>query len=475
MVVGEFVEKRELIIIGGGPAGYHAAIRSAKLGIQVTLIEQAHLGGTCLNKGCIPSKVFSYTANKLASVEKLSTFGISVGDPFFHIDQLTSYKDKTIQQLRTGVEDLCQANAVEVIQGKANFINETRIGVESDHQFTIFEFEKAIIATGSSPVLPDSLKDYSCILTEEDIYMLEKIPEELVIYGNNYLALEAAFSFRTLGAGVTMVLNGSDDFYFDSSINRELKRILKRERIQVYRGYHLEQLTSKGKHISLEFHKNDQQTFLSATHFYIQTKHAPRIEGLGIERLAMDCTEDGFIRIDKKMRTNIPSIFAIGDVTGGKVSAVKAMKQGKVVAEIIAGLASEVDLTMVPTVVHSIPPIAAVGLTEEEAKQLGYQIKTSLFRYSGNGYAMIANEKSGIAKVIKDAKTDLLLGVHTIGASAIELISTGITALELASRDEDLKFPLYPHPSFNEILLEAVEGLTESAIHIKPKPVVHHK
>ena len=247
MVVGEFVEKRELIIIGGGPAGYHAAIRAAKLGIQVTLIEQAHLGGTCLNKGCIPSKVFSYTANKLASVEKLSTFGISVGDPFFHIDQLTSYKDKTIQQLRTGVEDLCQANDVEVIQGKANFINETRIGVESDHQFTIFEFEKAIIATGSSPVLPDSLTDYSCILTEEDIYMLAKVPEELVIYGNNYLALEAAFSFRTLGAGVTMVLNGSDDFYFDSSINRELKRILKRERIQVYRGYHLEQLTSKGQ------------------------------------------------------------------------------------------------------------------------------------------------------------------------------------------------------------------------------------
>ncbi|MYL43471.1 dihydrolipoyl dehydrogenase [Virgibacillus salexigens] len=469
MVVGEFAEQRELIIIGGGPGGYHAAIRAARLGLQVTMIEQEHLGGVCLNKGCVPSKVFANAAKHLDEVKHLSSFGISAENLSFQIHQLVSYKEQTMQQLRAGVEKLCKTNQIEVIHGRANFINEHRIGVEMEHRFELFEFKQAIISTGRSPILPNSLMGNPRIMTEQTIFNLNEVPEELVVYGADYIALEAAFSYRKMGSKVSIVLNNRADFPFDHAINRELKRILKKEKIHVYREYQLKQVTPRGDRILLQLTKHDNQLTLAGTHLYVETNHQPNIDSLGIDQVGIQLSEAGFIAINQEMKTTIPSVFAIGDVTDGVASAVKAMKQGKVAAEIAAGLSSEVDLTMIPTVVHSIPPIAVVGLTEQAAEQQGYHVKTSQFGYVANSYATISNQTDGIAKVIKDADSDLLLGFHTIGAGAIELISTGVTALELVGRDEDLSFPLYPHPSFNETILEAIEGLTDKAIHIKPK------
>ncbi|MCC2249582.1 MAG: dihydrolipoyl dehydrogenase family protein [Bacillota bacterium] len=468
MVVGEFAEHRELIIIGGGPGGYNAAIRAAQLGIQVTVIEQDQLGGTCLNRGCIPSKVFSHAAQQVASVADFQSFGICVGTPAVDFAQLISYKDQIIQRLRSGVENLCQANKVEIIRGRANFINDNRIGVELGHRFELFDFNQAIIATGSTAVMPSTIGENDRILVGHTVYELNEVPEELIVYGSDAYALEVACSFHKLGSAVSMVLDNKD-FSFDHTINRELRRVLKKDKIKVYRGYQLEKVSSDSNYVQVGLLKNNQKEIsLSGTHLYMATALQPATTSLELNRLGVKCSDHGFIQVDKQLRTSVPSIFAIGDVTGGTFSATKAMKQGKVAAEIIAGKPSEVDLTMMPTIVRSVPPIATVGLTEEEAKEQGFQVKTSQFSYSGNSYAMISNQKSGVAKVIKDNNSDLLLGVHTIGANAIELIGSGITALEMAGRDEDLRFPLYPHPSYNEILLEAMEGLSDSAIHMKP-------
>lgn len=468
MVVGEMVEQRDLIIIGGGPGGYQAAIRAAQLGLNVTLIEKDQLGGVCLNRGCIPSKVFAQVAKKYSETKQLKTFGISTGEATFSITKLADYQDQVINNLQKGVQSLCQANKIEVISGAANFIAKNRIGVEQGHQFDLYEFTHAIIATGSKVVLPEKIAaDHKRIFHSQNIYHIEEVPEHLIVYGNDYIALEVAFSFKKLGAKVTMLLNGPD-FPFDQSINRELRRVMKRERIKLIRQAELGEVKATDESVEMTIMVGDEQSKLNGSHLFLSGYEQPNIASLGLDRIGVETDLNGMIKTDKTMKTSIDHIFAVGDVTTGPALAVKAIKQGKVAAEIIAGLNNEVDLTFIPTVVHSSPPIATVGLTEEAAKEAGYDVITSQFSLSGNGFAMITNEKAGIVKVIKEAETDVLLGFHMIGDRAIELISTGITSLEMAAKEEDLKFPLYPHPSYNETILEAIENLSGKAIHMAP-------
>ncbi|MFZ3578423.1 dihydrolipoyl dehydrogenase family protein [Virgibacillus sp. DJP39] len=471
MVVGEFSEKRDVIIIGGGPGGYNAAIRASQLGRSVTLIEKDLLGGVCLNQGCIPSKVFTHAAKQLASLPAMNSMGIMTGgEPTVDFEELMTYKDKTISQLRSGVESLCKANKIELIKGEANFTAVNKIGVANGHQFDVYEFEYVIIATGSSSIIPDGISPFhERILYPETIYQLTEIPTSLVVYGSDYISLEVAFSFNKLGSDVSIVLDDCDDFPLDGSINRELKRILKKEKIKVYRGYKLESVKPTTYELTVNLNNDEESKSIEVSHVYISTKSQANISDLGAERIGIKVTNDGFIETDETMETSLKTIFAVGDVTGGSTSAVKAIKQGKVAAETIGGMKSETDFTFIPTVVHSTPPIATVGLTENEAKEAGYSIKVSQTALSGNSYAMISGEKSGIVSVIKDSETDLLLGIHIIGAGAVELISTGVTALEMVAREEDLRFPSYPHPSMNEGFVEAIDGLSDMAIHTPPK------
>lgn len=469
MVVGEFAEKREVVIIGGGPGGYNAAIRAAQLGKAVTLIENASLGGVCLNQGCVPSKVFTHAAKQLASIPAMNIMGVVTAEPSIDFAALVSYKDKIVRQLRSGVESLCKANKIEVIEGEANFTGKNKIGVANGHQFDVYEFEQAIIATGSTSIMPEGLQPNERILLPETVYQRTEIPESLIVYGSDYISLEVAFSFKKLGSKVTIVLDEHDDFPFYTSINRELKRILKKEKIKVHRGYKLDQVKATDKEITTNLLKDGETKKITASHIYITTKRQANIQELGAERIGIKLTNDGFIQTDHTMKTSMANIFAVGDVTEGTASAVKAIKQGKVAAETIGGMKSEVDLIYIPTVVHSIPPIATVGLTEKEAEEQGYSVKTSQTSLSGNSYAMISGEKAGIVSVIKDKETNLLLGIHMIGAGAIELISTGVTALEMVAREEDLRFPSYPHPSMNEGFVEAMDGLADLAIHTPPR------
>ncbi|WP_430790780.1 dihydrolipoyl dehydrogenase family protein [Virgibacillus flavescens] len=470
MVVGEFAEKRDVMIIGGGPGGYNAAIRAAQLGKTVTLIEKAKLGGVCLNQGCVPSKVFTHAAKQLASVPAMNTMGIVTAEPTVDLEALIAYKEKTVNQLRGGVESLCKANKIEIIEGEANFTGENKIGVANGHQFDVYEFDYAIIATGSSSIVPDGVPaSHARVLLPETVYQIDEIPESLIVYGSDYISLEVAFSFSKLGSSVSIVLDGHEDFIFDDTINRELKRILKKEKIKVHRGYKLEGVETAEKDLIISVTKDNETTTMQATHTYIAAQKQANIQELGLERLGVKVTDAGFVETDDTMKTAVPNIFAVGDITIGKASAVKAIKQGKIAAETIGGMKSEVDLTFIPTVVHSIPPIATAGLTEKEAKEQGFTIKSSQTSVSGNSYAMISGEKSGIVSVIKDVDTDLLLGVHMIGSGAVELINTGVTALEMVAREEDLRFPSYPHPSMNEVFVEAIDGLSDMAIHTPPK------
>lgn len=470
MVVGEISEERDLIIIGGGPGGYSAAIRAAQLGLSVTLVEEADMGGICLNKGCIPSKVFTHAAAKRDEISHLEEIGFSEINPDFDMVKLQDYKSKVIQSLKMGVEGLCKQNKIEILRGKGSFIASNRIGVEKGHQFDIYEFKQAIIATGSKMSLPSYLKKTGeRILLLSAIFDLTIKPEHLIVEGSDYIALEVASAYAAFGSEVTLLMNNVSTFPFDSSIDRELNRLFKKRKIKVLKEVNIIEAKENEENVSVTFKtsKENEET-VEGSHFFSSGIIEPNLQPLGIKRFGIDLTDEGYIQINDKMQSSIPAIYSIGDVTEGPLLAIKAIKQGKAAVESIAGEQSEVDLTFIPRVMHTIPPVVSVGLTEQNAKEYGIDTKVSQFSLRANGYATINGKQDGFVKVLSDASSDIIIGIHMIGDGAVEMSGSFVQMLEMAAKEEDFKFPSYAHPSYTESLLEAVEGLVGQAIHAAP-------
>ncbi|NRG46868.1 dihydrolipoyl dehydrogenase [Bacillus sp. CRN 9] len=466
MVVGEIAHERDLIIIGGGAGGYQAAIRASQLGRKVTLFEKEELGGLCLNKGCIPSKILTAAASSYVNSKENTVFGIEYGQLLFHFDKLQEYKKKTIETLKQGISALCKSNKIEVIKGSAYFLTNNKVGVESGEQYEVYRFNHAIIATGSTPSKIEGITpDYIRIHDSYSITSLETFPNKLIVYGNDYLSIEIAMAYEALGTQVTMLMEEAD-FPYDLSINRELRKNLKRHKIKLITNAKISKVNNNRELITVNYYLNDRTLELEATHLFTAVKPSPNTKDLGLERIGIITNESNCIIVNEECRTSLSHIFAIGDVTEGPSLAIKAIKQGKVAAEAATGIRSEIDLRFLPIVAHTRPPLASVGLTEQQAIQSGYQVEIGQFSLSGSGFAAILGKKHGFVKVIKDKQNHVLLGIHMIGEGAVEMISTGVTALEMAARDEDIIFPLYPHPSMNEALMEAAEALRDQAIHV---------
>jgi dihydrolipoamide dehydrogenase len=468
MVVGDFATKRQLVIIGGGPGGYHAAIRAAQLGLEVTLIEKEKIGGVCLHKGCIPSKSLTQTAANFSGLTQYKQMGISVPDASFEYKTFASYYSSVVTGLQKGVEALIKANKIEHLTGSASFMSGERIGIDSGHHFEMYEFEHALIATGSSPLLPGGAKLSNRIMTPHTLWELNALPESLVIYGEDYFVLEAAMAYKQLGSDVTLIIPG-DGFSLDSAIEKELLRVLKKNKIKVFRNHQWESAEETVDTVAVTLTKvAEEKVSIEASHVLYAAGYSPNVEGLGLETINVERDENGFIIVNEHSQTSASNIYAAGDCTIGMKLASKAIKQGKTAAEHMSGLSSAFNLSLVPYVVHTNPPIATVGLTEEQAKNERYEIKTGQFSMSGNGFASILGQKEGLAKMIIDAKTDVILGVHMMGAGAVDMIQAGTYALEMVAREEDLAYPVYAHPALNEAWLEAVESVSGKAIHVPP-------
>ncbi|WP_270182490.1 dihydrolipoyl dehydrogenase family protein [Alkalihalobacillus sp. CinArs1] len=456
MVVGELVYEKDLVIIGAGPGGYQAAIRAANYGRDVTLIDRTEPGGECLHSGCIPSKLLAVSASKMNEAAPGLTLSAS-----FSMKQWNSDKKEVVKKLETGLHSLFKTSKIEFIQGNASFLSEERIGVEQGEKFEVWSFNHAIVATGSSPKIPSFYEEHSdFVQSVEDLYNLERVPETLVLYGSDYVTAEAASSFQALGSHVHVM---TDEASFlselDETIGKEVRRQFKKQGIRVSTGVTNITINEEGSSIKVTAHDSkgkDLQMFADILGYSAGRRR--NLEALGLENARVKVNDDHFITIDDSCQSSNDRIYACGDITNGPSLAVKAIKQGKVAADNCCGVSSVCDLTFLPVVMHTLPQVASVGLTEAEAKEAGYQVSTGLSHMRANGYATLQGQPEGLVKVIRDEETHLLLGFHAIGSGAIELIEKGTLALEMVARDEDFIYPFAPHPGFGEAWIEAAEN-----------------
>jgi len=471
MVVGEVSVETDVVVMGGGPGGYAAAIRLGQLGKSVVLIEKDRLGGVCLNRGCIPSKALIHTAEQLHRLSHFEKMGIRLPKEkvTFDLSAWQNWKDGIIAQLNQGIAHLCKENGVTVVKGLATFLSDDRIGVETDGDFETYKFEQAIIATGSRPFVPPFLNvDEEYLLDSTAVLQLKEVPARLSIIGGGYIGIEIGMALAKLGTQVK-IIEMADRILPQVADNlvKEVVRAAKKLGIIIKTSTSVEKvIVEDGQiylHVSSEKHGSE---VIGSEKILVTIGRVPNTQGIGLDQAGIRVDERGYISVDRKCRTNVHHIFAIGDITPGPALAHRASKQGIVAAEVIGGLPSEIDSPYVPYVIFSEPQIAGVGLTREEAEKQGYTVKVGMFPFRANGRALAANETDGFAEVIVDSQSHTILGMHVVGPDASNLIGEGVLALELSARVEDIALSMHPHPTLTESWLEASEAALGHAIHI---------
>lgn len=468
----------DVVVIGAGPGGYVAAIRSAQLGLKTACIEREYLGGVCLNVGCIPSKAmisathFLHKAQHQAADMGIEIKGISVNMP-----KLKSWKESVSAKMAGGVSQLLKGNGVTVIMGEANFKSATELVVKSNGKEESITAKHFIVANGSRPIeIPGFKFDEKDILSSTGALALDSVPERLVVIGGGYIGLEITGYLSKLGTKVTVVeasasvLNG----VVDPDCAQVVYKKIKKQGVEVLLGAKAKGLkkTSKGFEVTIEVDGKEQ--ILTADKVLVTVGRKPNSDQMNLSKIGLQIDERGFIKTDAQRRTSIRHIFAIGDIAGQPMLAHKASHEGVLVAEVIAGQNRVYDAKTVPAVVFTDPEIASAGMMESEAKAKGYQeLKISKFPFAANGKAVSLMETDGFVKMIADAKTDILLGVHIVGPEASNLISEAALAIEMGARLQDLALTIHPHPTLGETMMESAEAALGHAIHMIQKPLKH--
>ncbi|MED4128517.1 NAD(P)/FAD-dependent oxidoreductase [Shouchella miscanthi] len=464
MVVGEFVQERQLIVIGGGPGGYQAAIRAAQLGLDVTLVEKNELGGICLHEGCMPSKVVTEAAERWQQTVKGCKLGIPEQREPFKWDVLRRYQTNVVEQLKQGIVQLCKGNKIEYVVGEASFLSAERISVTNGHQYEIYSFQHVILATGQYYV--SVTEENERLLTPYSLFQLEKLPPSLVIVGHQGYEIEAAFAYQSLGVEVTLLLDGAPPI--EKVIEKEWFRSAKKAGMKIKQDIEFESVQLKDASVAVVYSRAEKREEVQAALGYVSPNWKGQTGALSLKRVGIETDQDGYITVTSELKTTKNNVYAIGDVNKESFLATAAIQQGKVVAELLAGHASRWDPTILPTVYRTQPPLAMVGLTQEQAKKSGIDTIVGTASFRSNGFSLLSHAQDGIITILKDKERDDIIGVQMVGTGATELIVSATIGMELGMRDEDLIFPMYPHPCVGEVLMEAAEDLQHTAIH-KPR------
>ncbi len=461
--------KFDAVVIGSGPGGYPAAIRLGQLKVKTAIIEREYIGGVCLNVGCIPSKSVIHAAKVFDKLSHSDDIGISIaGKPTLDMKKMQAWKSGVVNKLTGGVRTLLKGNGVEIIEGTAKLEKSGPDG----HRITVGDktivAKSVVIATGSRPIeIPGFKVDQDRVIDSTGALALDHVPQRMVVIGGGYIGLELGMVYAKFGTKVTVVeALPSILAAMDKDCVAVVARKLKKMGVEVMTETKAKSWEMKGDRAVLTVElKDGKAATIDTDKILLSIGRRPNSENLGLDTLGVK-TERGFITVDDKLRTNVAGIYAIGDVVGGMMLAHKATKEGEVVAEVIAGHKAAFDVRTIPAVVFTDPEIAATGMTEEEAKAKGHTLKVGKFPFAALGRALSVNDTDGFVKVIGDAKTGEVLGVHIVGGGASDLISEAALAIEMGAVVEDLRLTIHPHPTLSEAVMEAASVVMGDAIHV---------
>jgi len=458
----------DVVIIGGGPGGYVAAIKAAHLGLKAVLIEKDKLGGVCLNRGCIPTKALVSTAELLNHLQRAGEFGIQVKDYSIDFPAIMKRKDLITRRLSSGVEQLMKANQVRVVRGEGQIIEPGIVEVlDADGQKEVIKTKNIIIATGSKVMkLPIPGIDSGGVITSDEALSLSELPSKMIIIGGGVVGIEFAGIFKALGVEVTVVeMLPRILLPIDEEIARRLAMNLKRKGIEILTDCKVKGIKKNHQNLEVLVSTSEGEKRLETERVLLAAGRVPELGNIDVQRLGIEL-EKGAIKVDEKMKTNIPGIYAVGDVVGKIMLAHVASREGIVAIENISGKEVLMDYKVVPNCVFSMPEVASVGLTEEEARKENNNIKVSKFPFMANGKALGMGETEGMVKIIADADTSELLGMHILGVHASDLIAEGTLALSMEATAFEIVNTIHAHPTLAEAIAEAAEGITGKPIHL---------
>ena len=471
----------DVVVIGGGPGGYAAAIKVAQLGKSVVCIEKrvnehgkGALGGTCLNVGCIPSKALLDSSHKYVEAKHdLVTHGVNVGEVGFDLNAMMKRKEGIVGQLTGGIATLFKANGVEWLQGHGKLLADKQVEVTNHAGETqVLQAGAVILAAGSAPIdIPAAPQDGKHIVSSTEALMFEQVPKKLGVIGAGIIGLELGSVWSRLGAEVTVLeAQGVLLAMLDTQSRKDIQKALKKQGLDIRleaKVTKAEVINNASVKVSFSDKSGDQE--LEFDKLIVAVGRKVYTESLFDESIGLNIGERGMIEVDDKCKTSLDDVYAIGDLVRGPWLAHKATEEGVMVAEIIAGHKAQMNYDVIPSVIYTHPGVAWVGLTEDAATAAGHEVKTGSFSFAANGRALAANDATGSVKVVADAKTDQLLGVHIVGPQASEIIMQAAIALEFAASSEDLQLVCFGHPSLSESLHEAVLAVDNKAIHAAPK------
>ena len=462
------MEERDTVVVGSGPAGYVAAIRASQLGGKVILVEGKKLGGICFNTGCIPTKFLLHSAEIYQSIKTAEQYGISVAGVNFDLSKMQAHKNRVISTLVSGVESLLAGNNIEVISGRAKLTQSKQVEIDSGRgKKQVIQAKKVIIATGSKPiVLPIPGADSPDIMDTESILNLNYLPKSLVMIGGGVVGVEMATILAKLGCRVSIVEMMPHILPTqDAELASILEGIFREEGVQICCGAPVSRIedVEGGKLVILS--KGEAEQKLVAEAVAIAVGQKPNIEGLGLAECGV-VINNGRIQTNERMQTSMPDIYAAGDVVGGMMLAHVAIAEGMVAAENAMGINSTIDYQAIPQCIFTLPEVASVGFTEEEAVAQGHQIRIGRFPFAASGMAAILGEQRGLVKIITEQKYDQILGVHIIGPRATSLIPEAVLAMKLEATPKEIVATLHAHPTLSETLWESALDVTGETIHL---------
>ncbi|WP_312085210.1 dihydrolipoyl dehydrogenase [Exiguobacterium sp.] len=467
----------DVVVLGGGPGGYVAAIRAAQAGKSVAIVEQGKLGGTCLHRGCIPSKAFLKSAAVYQTVKHATTYGVDVPESFLRFEQVKQRKQEIVDGLEAGIQHLMKKGKIEVFHGRGSILGPSifspmpgTISVEPEEgEGELILPRQLIVATGSRPRPLNGLAfDSEYVLSSDDALDMADLPKSIVIIGGGVIGVEWASMLTDFDVAVTVV-EFSDRILptEDAAVSREVARQLKKRGVKIHTGAAAQSDTFRMSEdgVSIAIDRNGEQTTLEADKLLVAIGRMANVEGIGIENTNI-VVENGFIQVDDHFRTKDQHIYAIGDVIGRLQLAHVASAEGvKAVEAIVNGTTTPLEYAFVPRCIYSVPEAASVGLTEDEAKRAGMDVKVGSFSFIGLGKARIEGEAAGFIKLVSDSKTDDLVGVHIVGPKATELISEGGLALVLNATAWEVGQLVHPHPALSEAFGEAALAVDGLAVH----------